>query len=423
MNALSSILMGSTAAPTAAKAAKAADPARQFEQLLMGLSAGSTEQLELEAAAEQLPEEELMALFGQLMVTPTEQLTEEQQALQYAVFQLLGDANGEQLQLAIEAYSAGEEMQAELTALVKQLKSFMTAAKEFAQPDGFSGVALKEMDLTDAAPEETLRPLIELAAQLTEETPSSEKVQIVKELMPVKPETRLPFAQTPAFLLRALTQESAPVDRAVEQQAPDVQAMPAEELVPEAEAVQPAAPVKTEGQVQAAVLPAAFAEQKPADVQVRQVPVQKLSETLAEWISSPARLAAGGNETRLRINIFPEHLGHLEILVSTASGKVSAQIIASHGAAKEAVELQLNQLRLSLSQQGVDIDRLEVREDSGSPEFQQREQQQPPFSNAPKHTASQGSGNGGEAVSDDADIPQQRERETASANGQVDYSV
>ena len=423
MNALSSILMGSTAAPTAAKAAKAADPARQFEQLLMGLSAGSAEQSELEAAAEQLPEEELMALFGQLMGTPTEQLTEEQQALQYAVFQLLGDANGEQLQLAVEAYSAVEEMQAELAVLVKQLKSLMTAAKEFAQPDGFPGVALKEMDTIDAAPDETLRPFIELAAQLTEETPPSEKVQVVKDLMPVKPETRLPFAQTPVFLLQALTQESAQADSAVEQQAPDVQAMPAEELVPEAEAVQAAAPGKTEGQAQAAVLPAAFAEQKPVDAQVRQVPVQKLSETLAEWVSSPARLVAGGNETRLRINIFPEHLGHLEILVSTASGKVSAQIIASNGAAKEAVELQLNQLRQSLSQQGVEIDRLEVREDSGSPEFQQREQQQSPFFNAPKHTASQGSGSGGEAVSEEADLPQKRQRESGSANGQVDYSV
>ncbi|WP_341963175.1 flagellar hook-length control protein FliK [Planococcus maritimus] len=424
MNALLSVMMGRPVSPAASpNSAKTSEPVLQFEQLLMGLSTGAASQASPGTAAEALPEEELMALFEQLMVTPTEQLTEEQQALQYAVFQLLGDANGEQLQLAIEAYSAGEEMQAELAALVKQLQSLMTAAKEFAQPDGFSGVALKEMDLAEAAPEETLRPLIELAAQLIEETPPSEKVQVVKELMPVKPETRLPFAQTPAFLLQALTQESAQADSAVEQQAPDVQAMPAEELVPEAEAVQAAAPAKTEGQAQAAVLPAAFAEQKPVDAQVRQVPVQNLSETLAEWVSSPARLAAGGNETRLRINIFPEHLGHLEILVSTASGKVSAQIIASHGAAKEAVELQLNQLRLSLSQQGVEIDRLEVREDSGSMEFQQREQQQSPFSNAPKHTASQGSGSGGEAVSEEADLPQKRPRESGSANGQVDYSV
>ena len=423
MNALSSILMGSTAAPAAAKAAKATDPARQFEQLLMGLSAGSAEQPELEAATEQLPEEELMALFGQLMGTPTEQLTEEQQALQYAIFQLTGDVNGEQLQLAIEAYGAGEELQGELAELAKQMKSIAIAAKEFAQLDGFSGVAIKEMDVAGAATEEALRPLIELAAQLKEETLPSEKLQLVKELMPVKTEARLPFAQTPAAWLHALAQESAPADRAAEQQTPDAQAMPAEELVPEAEAVQAAAPVKTEGQVQAAVLPAAFAEQKPVDAQVRQVPVQKLSETLAEWISSPARLATGGNETRLRINIFPEHLGHLEILVSTASGKVSAQIIASHGAAKEAVELQLNQLRISLSQQGVEIDRLEVREDSGPSEFEQHKQQQSPFSNAPKDNISQHGGSGGEAVSDDADIPPQRERETASANGQVDYSV
>nr|WP_254177993.1 MULTISPECIES: flagellar hook-length control protein FliK [unclassified Planococcus (in: firmicutes)] len=359
---------------------------------------------------------------------PVEQLTEEQQALQYAVFQLLADLNGEQLKQAIEAFSSDEEVQGELTALVKQIKSLLLTAKEFAQPAGFSGVAEKEIATAKAAPEEALRPLIELAAQLKEETLPSEKLLLLKELTPIITEARLPFAQTPAAWLHALSKESTQANSAIEQQAPDTQAakaVPAEgEVIPKAEAVQPAAPVKTEGQTQAAVLPAAFADQKPVDVPVRQVPVQKLAETLAEWISSPARLSAGGNETRLRINIFPEHLGHLEILVSTAGGKVSAQIIASHGAAKEAVEFQLNQLRMSLSQQGVEIDRLEVREERSSSEFQQHERQrEAPFSNAPGNKVNQRSGSGGESVSDDAEIAPKRQREAVSMNGQVDYSV
>lgn len=206
---------------------------------------------------------------------------------------------------------------------------------------------------------------------------------------------------------------------------PEAKAVPVEgEAVPKAEAVQTAAPVKTDGQVQTAALTSALAEQKSVDVPVRQVPVQKLSETLAEWISSPARLTAGGNETRLRINIFPEHLGHLEILVSAAGGKVSAQIIASHGAAKEVVEFQLNQLRVSLTQQGVEIDRLEVREESGSSEFQQHERQrESPFTEAPGNSAGSRGGSGGEPVSDDADIPQRRQHGAVSTNGQVNYTV
>lgn len=425
MNALLSAVSGRPAGLAAAPKTQASnEPAGQFGQLLVALAADPAQP---ETAPEELPMKELTALLEQLSGMPKEQLTEEQQALQYAVFQLLADTNGEQLQHAIEAFSSDKDMQAELAALVKQIKSFLLTAKEFAQPAGFSGVAEKEIASAEAAPEEALRPLLELAAQLKEETLPSEKLLLLKELTPIKTEARLPFAQTPAAWLHALSKESAQANSAMEQQAPDTQDAKAVleevEVIPKAEAVQPAAPAKTEGQVQAAVLPAAFAEQKPVDAPVRQVPVQKLSETLAEWISSPARLATGGNETRLRINIFPEHLGHLEILVSTASGKVSAQIIASHGAAKEAVELQLNQLRISLSQQGVEIDRLEVREDSSPSKFEQREQQQSPFSDAPKDSFSKLRGSGGEAVSEEADMPRQRERQTGAANGQVDYSV
>ncbi|MEZ0480718.1 flagellar hook-length control protein FliK [Planococcus sp. SSTMD024] len=429
MNALLSALTARPAAPAAVvKPQSSNEPAGQFGQLLMALSADATQPpAEPEMAQDALPMKELAALLEQLSGMPQEQLTEEQQALQYAVFQLLADANGEQLQQAIESFSTDEEVQGELAALVKQLKSLLLTAKEFAQPAGFSGVAEKESASAEAAPEEALRPLLELAAQLKEETLPSEKLLLLKELAPVKPEARLPFAQTPAAWLHALSKESAQANNAVEQQAPDTQAakaVPAEEPVPKAEAVQAATPIKAEGQTQAAVLTSAFADQKPVDVPVRQVPVQKLSETLAEWISSPARLSAGGNEARLRINIFPEHLGHLEILVSTAGGKVSAQIIASHGAAKEAVEFQLNQLRMSLSQQGVEIDRLEVREERSSSEFQQHErQQESPFTDASGNSAGRRDGSGGESVSDDAEIPKRRQRDATSANGQVNYTV
>ncbi|MDE0583269.1 flagellar hook-length control protein FliK [Planococcus sp. A6] len=430
MNALESALTGRPAAPAAAvKTQESSEPAGQFGRLLVALSGEAAQSIaEPEIASEELPMKELTALLEQLSGMPKEHLTEEQQALQYAVFQLLADTNGEQLQQAIEAFSSDVEVQDELAALVKQIKSLLLTAKQFAQPAGFSGVAEKEFASAEATPEEALRPLIELAAQLKEESLPSEKLLLLKELTPIKTEARLPFAQTPAAWLHALSKDSTQANNAVEQQAPDTQAaeaVPAEgETIPKTEAVQAAAPVKTEGQVQAAVLPAALADQKPVDVPVRQVPVQKLSETLAEWISSPARLSAGGNETRLRINIFPEHLGHLEILVSTAGGKVSAQIIASHGAAKEAVEFQLNQLRMSLSQQGVEIDRLEVREERSSSEFQQHERQrESPFADASGNSAGRRGGSGGESVSDDADIPQRSQREAVSANGQVNYTV
>lgn len=431
MNALSSALAGRPAsATTASKPQAAAEPAVAFGQLLKGLST-DTAQTQNKDALEELPVKELTARIEQLSGMPAEQLTEEQYAVQYAVFQLLADSDGLQLQQAIEAYSSEEDEQAELAALVKQIKSLLLTAKEFVQPAGFSGVAEKEIDVTEASPEVALRPLIELAARLKEETHPSEKMLLLKELTPFETEVRLPFAQMPAAWLHALSKEGNQTDNAIQQQQQQQQpemnklkAVPAEsELSPEAEPVDTATPVKTEGLAQTVALPAGLAEQKSVDVPVRQVPVQKLSDTLAEWISSPARLSAGGNETRLRINIFPEHLGHLEILVSTTGGKVSAQIIASHGAAKEAVEFQLNQLRISLSQQGIEIDRLEVRQDRSSPEFQQHERQrESAFSNAPEDKLSRRSA-GGESVSDDADMPVKQTHEAVSTNGQVNYTV
>jgi len=425
VNALSSALAGRPVAlTTASKPLAAADTAVEFGQLLMGLSTDTAQlQVQNKDALEELPVKELTALLEQLSGMPAEQLTEEQQDVQYAVFQLLADSDGLQLQQAIEAYSSEKDVQGELAALVKQIKSILLTAKEFGQPAGFSGVAEKEIDLSEVAPEKALRPLIELAARLKEETPPSEKLLLLKELAPIKTEVRLPFAQTPAAWLHALSQESVQKTSEADQQPLEVKAVTVEEPIPKAEAIQAATPVKTEGQVQAAVIPAAFADQRPVDVPVRQVPVQKLSDTLAEWISSPARLSAGGSETRLRINIFPEHLGHLEILVTTASGKVSAQIVASNGAAKEAVEFQLNQLRMSLSQQGVEIDRLEVRQDRSSPEFQQEERQrEPAFSNAPENHANRRNG-GGESVSDEADIPVKQQHQATLTNGQVNYTV
>lgn len=427
MNVLLSALTGRPAALAIAQKPRAGNETTgQFEQLLMGLSADSMQpQAGPEVSQEELPMKELIALLEQLAGMPAEQLAEEQQDLQYAVFQLLADSNELQLQQAIEAYSSDEEVQSGLSSLLKQLKSLLLTAKEFAQPTGFSGVAAeKEVALTEEAPAEALRPLIELAARLKEETIPSEKLLLLKELTPIKTETRLPFAQTPVAWIHALSQEGGQTGSEMAQQPIEVKSVSAEgELNPKAEVVQPTASMKTEGLTQTVPLPVVPAEQKLVEVPVRQVPVQKLSETLAEWISSPARLSGGGNETRLRINIFPEHLGHLEILVSTAGGKVSAQIIASHGAAKEAVEFQLNQLRMSLSQQGIEIDRLEVRQDRSSTEFQQQERQrESPFSNAPEDNASRRSG-GGESVSDDADMPVKRQREEVSTNGQVNYIV
>ncbi|WP_025027655.1 flagellar hook-length control protein FliK [Caldalkalibacillus mannanilyticus] len=63
---------------------------------------------------------------------------------------------------------------------------------------------------------------------------------------------------------------------------------------------------------------------------------------------------------QIRIKLAPEHLGHLDIKVISENGKISAVVLASSRLAKEALELQLSQLRLALTQQGLQVDKIEV---------------------------------------------------------------
>ncbi|WP_416145152.1 flagellar hook-length control protein FliK [Planococcus koreensis] len=83
----------------------------------------------------------------------------------------------------------------------------------------------------------------------------------------------------------------------------------------------------------------------------------------------------------MKVSIFPEHLGQLEIRLSTVDGKVAAHILASNPMAKEALELQVYQLRNSLTQQGIQVDRIEIssQQQAGQSLSQQQGQQEQRF--------------------------------------------
>ena len=423
MNVLQSTLAVRASAPPQilSKQPGHSEEGAQFEQLLGSLIPEQIDQ----QASEQLPLADITSVLAQLAELPAEQLTKEQEELQYAIFQLLGDTDGEQLAAAVKEHVSDEKTQQRLMALLNQVKSVLIAAKEFVQPGLFTGVMEKESDAAEQMPIKALRPLVELLEQLEQQTVLADKMTLLKESLPHKPEARLAFAQAPQSWLQMLAQETTRTmtEAADKPLAPLEQAEPAmAELNSKLQPEQHAEPAKVEIGPQAAIIPASGQANKPVDAAVRQVPVQQLADTLSEWIASPARLSTAGNETRLRINIFPEHLGHLEILVSVAGGKLTAQITASHGAAKEAVELQLNQLRLSLGQQGVEVERLEVREDRSPQEFQQQPQRREPRFSNPSGSGGAGS-DSGEQLADDVELAKHHTNRPSAATGQVNYTV
>ncbi|MBB5179304.1 flagellar hook-length control protein FliK [Planomicrobium koreense] len=106
-----------------------------------------------------------------------------------------------------------------------------------------------------------------------------------------------------------------------------------------------------------------------------------LADDLGAILGSSAKLSGTGETTQLKVSIFPEHLGQLEIRLSTVDGKVAAHILASNPMAKEALELQVYQLRNSLTQQGIQVDRIEIssQQQAGQSLSQQQGQQEQRF--------------------------------------------
>jgi flagellar hook-length control protein FliK len=64
--------------------------------------------------------------------------------------------------------------------------------------------------------------------------------------------------------------------------------------------------------------------------------------------------------TEAKFNLFPEHLGHLEVKIVSQDGQVSIQIVTDTSVAKESLEGQLHQLRQSLQTQGLQVQKLEI---------------------------------------------------------------
>ncbi|WP_394175434.1 flagellar hook-length control protein FliK [Guptibacillus hwajinpoensis] len=97
------------------------------------------------------------------------------------------------------------------------------------------------------------------------------------------------------------------------------------------------------------------------------VPVRQVSTSLSDMIMGRMQVMKNGDESHIRIKLSPENLGQLDIRLTTSDGKVTAFIATATSAAKEMIESQLHQLRQTLVQQGVQLDKVEVIQQPTSP--------------------------------------------------------
>lgn len=89
--------------------------------------------------------------------------------------------------------------------------------------------------------------------------------------------------------------------------------------------------------------------------------VSNFAPEVSEWIGRYMKITNGqSGSTEASFSLYPEHLGHIEIKITSQQGEVAAQILTDTSLAKEALEGQLQHLRQALQQHGLLVQKLEI---------------------------------------------------------------
>ncbi|MBO0961807.1 flagellar hook-length control protein FliK [Neobacillus sp. MM2021_6] len=91
------------------------------------------------------------------------------------------------------------------------------------------------------------------------------------------------------------------------------------------------------------------------------LPVSQFVPEVSKWIGENSKftpLREGVAEAKFSLT--PDHLGHIEIKIVSQQGQITAQIFTDTSQAKEALDGQLHQLRQVLQQQGLNLQKLEI---------------------------------------------------------------
>lgn len=406
-----------------------------FSQLLASATAETTETGSEPTTEIQAQLEEILKALQDL---PEEELALEQQEMLSAVVQLLS-LQMKQLETSLEeqnliqakpinpevvpAAQSGDQQKTSvlLQQIQQKLQQLMNNdSTEFDIPREFVGV---ETEILSADPEQ-LEQAVKQLTQMVQELENAEAVsgkptasqqsekmeQVMKQLAQLNLDVEaqgLPveaakpplaeagrMAQTPSAF-QALEIENFSVEPAPQTEAP---AAPVESA--KAQAVQPAPRAET-----------------PV------VRMANLVEDLSGLLRGSMRLSGTGENAQIKVSIFPEHLGHLDIRLTTVDGKVAAQIFTSSLMAKEAIEMQLNQLRNTMLQQGVNLDRIEITQQSAEQSFGQQTANPEQRSNQQQKQGTPNNKNGYQRIEEEVAAATSRRQAPDGSMMKVDYTI
>lgn len=89
--------------------------------------------------------------------------------------------------------------------------------------------------------------------------------------------------------------------------------------------------------------------------------ISEFAPEVSEWIGRYMKITNGqSGGTEATVSLYPEHLGHIEIKITSQDGQVSAQIATSTSMAKETLEGQVQHLKQVLQEQGILVQKLDI---------------------------------------------------------------
>ncbi|USG67929.1 flagellar hook-length control protein FliK [Brevibacillus ruminantium] len=123
-------------------------------------------------------------------------------------------------------------------------------------------------------------------------------------------------------------------------------------------------------------------------------PVQanQFSQQVSQLFVKQMKLTQVNGVHEARLILYPQSLGQVDVKITSQNGIVTAHFSAETAAGKELLDNQLSQLRAALTQQGLQVERLEVSQQGQSSNLafqqqQQRERQPQPENENQKQTA------------------------------------
>lgn len=108
-----------------------------------------------------------------------------------------------------------------------------------------------------------------------------------------------------------------------------------------------------------------------------QVPVQQFTEQVGNYLVKQFTLSGGNGVAMAKLSLHPDHLGQVDIRIVMQDGQMTAQFVAHNGTAKELLENQMSLLRTALQGQGIQVEKMDVVQQSdlnGSAAFLGQEQ-------------------------------------------------